>query len=134
MVGVLAAAAGVALAWEGLLPVAVFLLAGEYVAALYARGGGVDPWSALEAVALLALVELGVWSMQVRLRVSQERAVVLARAGALAALLAGSGAAAALVLATTGLPRASGIEWAAIGTAAAVAVLGVIARLSRETR
>ena len=57
---------------------------------------------------------------------------MLARLGSVAALLAGSAVAAALVLATIGLPRARGIEWAAMGTAAAVAVLSVIAVLSRR--
>ena len=130
--GLLTAAAALLLGWEGYIPVAVLLLAGEYVGSLYARGGGVDRWSLLEAVALLALGELCAWAIQLRVKVAQERAVVLARLGSLAALLAGSAAAAALVLATVGLPRARGIEWAAMGTAAAVGVLSLIAALSRR--
>jgi len=130
--GVLVAAASLLLGWEGLIAFAVLLLAGEYVGALYARGGRPDRWSLLEAVGLLALAELCAWSIQLRIKVAQERAVVLARLGSVAALLAGSAVAAALVLATIGLPRARGIEWAAMGTAAAVAVLSVIAVLSRR--
>jgi hypothetical protein len=130
--GVLVAAASLLLAWEDLAAFAVLLLAGEYVGGLYARRARLDRWSLLEAIALLALAELCAWSIQLRVKVAHERAVVVARIGSLAALLVGSVAAAALVLATAGLPRARGIEWAAIGTAAAVAVLAVIARLSRR--
>jgi hypothetical protein len=131
-VGVLVAAAAIVIGWEGLIAPALVLLAGEYVGSLYARGGGPDRWSLLVAVALLAFGELCAWSIQLRVKVAPERAVVAARVGSLAALLAGSAAAAALVFATAGLPRASGIEWSALGTAAAVGVLSLIAALSRR--
>jgi hypothetical protein len=60
-----------------------------------------------------------------------ERTVVLARARAVLLLVIGGAAAASLVLALAAAPVGGGLAWTVLGSVAAVAVVGLAARLSR---
>jgi hypothetical protein len=118
--------------WDELLPWALLLLGAEYAAQLVVRGGGVDGAAALVGAALLLLGELASWSLDLRTRVREEARSFRLRGLTVAAVTTAGLAAGALALAATDLDAGSGLPWAAVGAAAAVAVVAMIARLTRR--
>ena len=118
---------------DDLLPWALAVLAVAYTISLFVHGAAVDEAAPLVAAGLLLCGELAAWSLDERYAIAAERAVVLRRALALGALvLAGLGASAAVV-AFTASSAGNGLAWTALGAAAAVLVVGVVARLARRT-
>jgi hypothetical protein len=75
---------------EELLPAAMVCLGGAYAVAVIVHGASVDERAPLVAAGLLLCCELSAWSVDERPRVAAERAVVRARAAALAALTGGA--------------------------------------------
>jgi hypothetical protein len=112
-----------------LLPWAVVPLGIAYTVSLVIHGSGVDGGAPLVAVGLLLCAELAAWSIDEQFAIPAERAVVLARASALAALVLGSLVVATLVVALS-LAPASGLAWTVLGAAAAVGVVGLAVRLA----
>jgi hypothetical protein len=115
-----------------LLPWTLALLGVAYAIAIAARGSGVDEGAPLVGAGLLLCGELAAWSADERRQIRAERSVVVARGTsvivlALAGLLAGG-----LVLALAVAPVGGGLAWTFLGAAAAVAVVGIAARLGRE--
>ncbi len=128
----LAGVAGVALilaallaAWDDGLVVGPALLLVAYALSLADRGAGVDRAAPLVAVGLLAVVELGSWSLELR-DGAEERP--LARLPRLGLLLVGAGAASALVLTVGGVRTDAGLALWALGAAAAIGLLVLIAQ------
>jgi hypothetical protein len=115
---------------DDLLPWSVISLGIAYTVSLVLRGSGVDGGAPLVAAALLLSAELAAWSIDEQFAIPAERAVVVARASALAALVLGSLVVATLVVALS-LAPASGLAWTALGAAAAVGVVGLAVRLAR---
>jgi hypothetical protein len=113
-----------------LLPWAVVSLGIAYTVSLVLHGSGVDGGAPLVAAGLLLCAEFAAWSIDEQFAIRAERAVVLARASALAALVLGSLVVATLVLALSLVP-ASGLAWTVLGAAAAVGVVGLAVRLAR---
>jgi hypothetical protein len=113
------------------LPWALVLAGVAYAVPLFVRGSGVDEGAPLFAAGLLLCGELAAWSFDERWAMKTERAVTLARAGAVALLVLAGLAASALVLALAAAPVGGGLAWTVLGAAAAVAVVGLAARLSR---
>ena len=116
---------------SGLLPWAVLLLAVAYAIALVVRGAAVDGGAPLVAAGLLVCAELAAWSADERQAIAAERTVVVARATALAVLVAVSTTAAGLVVALSLAPGA-GLAWTVVGAAASVLVVGLAVRLSQQ--
>jgi hypothetical protein len=113
---------------DELLPWSLALVGVAYTIAILARGSGVDEGAPLVGVALLLCAELATWSLDERRAIAAERAVVVARATALAVLaIAGLGVG-ALVLALAAAPVGGGLAWTALGAAAAVLVVAIAAR------
>lgn len=113
-----------------LLASSLLLLGAAYVLGLLAGRHTLDEAAPLVAGGLLACGELAAWSVEQRPRVPAVGRLVLARFGAVALLvLAGTGVA-ALVLAAGAAPVGSGLGWTLVGTAAAVAAIGLAARLA----
>ena len=131
---VLLAAAGVVRGWETAPPFVAAGLAATYGIAVLVRHGPFERDAPLIAAALLLAVELCAWSIELRSPVGEEAAVLVARGLAVASLAAGALAASALVALTVAAPRANGVGWAALGAAAAVAAVTVIARLAGDPR
>jgi hypothetical protein len=131
MAGVMLAAVLVR-GWDELLPWTLLLLGAEYAAPLVVRGGAVDGVAALVGAALLLLGELASWSLDLRTRVREEAPSFRLRGLTVAAVTAGGLVAGALALAATDLDTGSGLPWAVVGAAAAVAVVAMIARLTRR--
>jgi len=113
---------------DELLPASLALVGIAYAIEILARGSGVDDGAPLVGVALLLCAELATWSLDERWTIKAERAVVLARGTALAALaLTGLGVG-ALVLALAAAPVGGGLVWTVLGAAATMLVVAVATR------
>jgi hypothetical protein len=127
-----AGVAGVALilvallaAWNDGLVAGPALLLVAYALSLADRGAAADRAAPLVAVGLLAAVEFGSWSLELR-DGAEERP--LARLPRLGLLLVGAGAASALVLTVGGVRTDAGLVLWALGAAAAIGLLVLIAQ------
>jgi hypothetical protein len=116
--------------WRGFLGLAIGLLALEYLASVYLRGGGLDLLSPLYAAALFVCAELGWLALEAGQGHRSWRGRVLATA---ALALAGAGVGFALLLAAL-LPLPGGPVLTLAGVAAAVALAGALAWLARARR
>jgi hypothetical protein len=115
-----------------LIPWPLACLGAAYAVALVVAARAVDDAAPLVAVGLLLCGEFAAWSIDERLRIPEERAVVRARALALAALALGSLAVAALLVALAASPAGGGLAWTALGAASAVAVVALAVGLARR--
>jgi Na+/H+ antiporter NhaD/arsenite permease-like protein len=116
--------------WPDGMPLAVALLAVEYVAAVYLRGGGLDLLAPAYAVALFVCAELGWLTLE-----SGAGHDPWAARGIAVALLACVGFLAGLgLLAVALLPFAAGPPLTAAGVLAAVAAAAALAWLARSSR
>ena len=129
---VIAGAAGVAFvlaallaAWDDGLTVGPVLLLLGYVLSLADGDIELDRAAPLFGIGLLAVVELGAWSLELR-DGAEERP--LARLPRLAVLLVAAGAVSTLVLAVGSLPIEAGLALWALGAAAAIGLLALIGR------
>jgi hypothetical protein len=116
-----------------LVPWPPAVLGVAYAIELVVRGTRVDDAAPLVAVGLLLCGELAAWSIDERLPIVAERAVVRARAAALGALAFGSLTVAALVVALAAAPAGSGLAWTVVGAGSAVAVVGLAVGLARRS-
>ena len=115
---------------DELLPWALIPLGIAYTLSLVLHGSSVDGGAPLVAAGLLVCAELAVWSLDERDAIAAERAVVLARASALAALVLAGLAVSGLVIALS-LAPANGLAWTVLGAVASVLVVGLAVRLAR---
>ncbi len=117
--------------WPSVIPWSIVALGASYGLELALRRDTVtiDAAAPVYGGGLLLLGELTYWSVELRGRQRAERPLLLRRTGALLLLAGGSTVVAALVLAVTSLSPAGGVVWHALGVAAAVAALALIARL-----
>jgi len=114
-----------------LLPWPIVCVGVAYAIPLFVRSRGIDEAAPLLGAGLLLCTELAAWSFDEHFRIRAERAVVVARGGALALLMLGALGSAALVLALAAAPVGRGLAWTVLGAAAAVVVVGLAARLGR---
>jgi hypothetical protein len=112
---------------------ALVLLAGEYGGALAAgEDTSVDAAAPLYAGGLLVLAELAYWSLELRGRGREERRVAVRRLTAVTALAICSVVVGAVVVVVTAVPLGGGLVWDAVGVAAAVGTLAIVALLARR--
>jgi hypothetical protein len=130
---VLLLAAGLALRVEVALPVAVAILGSEYVALIGFEGEALDTRAPVVAAALLAVAELGYWSLELRRPVADEAGTSLRRLGLLAALLGGVLALGVVLLALVEAVSAGGPAVDLLGAVAAVGALALLALAARGT-
>lgn len=116
--------AGSAVAWP------LFALAALYAATLR---GALDGRSVVYAAGMLLAAELAFFGIEHEPLVREEREVVLRRVAAAAGALAASALAGLLVLVVAGVDVGAGLPLAAVGAAAAVGLLLLVARLARAT-
>jgi len=126
-------AAGLALRVALVLPVAVALLGTEYIALLAFEGEALDTRAPIVAAALLAVAELGYWSLELRGPVADEAGTSLRRLGLLAALLFGVLALGVVLLALVEAVAAGGPAVDLLGAVAAVGALALLALAARRT-
>ena len=121
----------VALARAGLVAPGLGALLAGYATSLVARdSAALDAPAPLVGGALLVVAELAYWSVELRGKEPEDRAVVVRRVATLAALTAGAIGLGAAVLAATAFPLGGGLVWNVVGVAAAVAALALIAGLA----
>lgn len=125
----LALAVGVALRRAGVVPWTVFGLAALYAATL--RGSAVDGWSVAVGAGLLLAAELAYASIEHESRLRADRVIALRAVAAVCGLVAGGALVGLVVLTVAGLSVGAGLPLAAAGTAAAVGLLVLVARLAR---
>ncbi len=117
----------------GLLPWAIGVLGAQYAAALAIAGHTrVDGRAPAVAAGLVAVAELVAWSRELEPAFAHERTVLLRRALRIALVVVGSGAVAAGAISLAAAPLAAGLAGDALGIAAAVAALGLVAMLARR--
>jgi len=126
-------AAGLAVRVALVVPVAVAFLGAEYVALLAFEGEGLDTRAPLVAAALLAVSELGYWSLELRAPLADEAGTSLRRVGLLAALLVGVLAVGVVLLTLVEAVSAAGTGIDLIGAVAAVGALALLALAARRT-
>ena len=124
-------AAGLALRFSPALPVAVAILGGEYVALLGFEGEALDTRGPVIAAALLAVAELGYWSLELRHPVADEAGTSLRRLGLLAGLLIVVVGLGVVVLALVEAVSAGGPAVDLLGAAAAIGALALLALAAR---
>jgi hypothetical protein len=116
---------------SGAVPWALAALGGEYAAWIAVRGGDVDTRSPLYGAGLLLVAELAYWAIDRRSIAHAEAELETRRAAMLLVLLAVSIAVGAVLLAASSLSLGGGAAVEAVGVAAAVALLGIVASLVR---
>jgi hypothetical protein len=126
-------AIGLALRVTVAIPVAIALLGAEYVALLGFEGGALDARAPLVAGALLAVAELGYWSLELRTGVADEPGTYLRRIALLAALLLGVIGAGVVMLSLVEAVSAGGAAFDVLGALAAVGALVLVALAARAT-
>ena len=127
-------ALSLALGWASGVAWTLALLAGEYALGLTVGDGddGVDAAAPFYAAGLLLLAELSYWSIELRVPGRVDGRLTLRRLGALAGLALASIGLGTFVVAATAVSLSSGLLWDAIGAAAAVATLAILAQLARR--
>jgi hypothetical protein len=122
-------ALAVAVPLPSLVPWPLVILGGAYAWSL--GDGAVDQWAPVYAGGVLAIAELVYWSVELRGRAHDAERLTERRAALIAALALATVVAGGLVLAATSLRIGSGIAVDALGAAAAVVALGIVAVLAR---
>ena len=124
--------AGLALRVAIAIPVAIAIVGVEYVALLAFEGEALDTRAPVVAAALLAVAELGYWSLELRRPVADEAGTSLRRLGLLAVLLAGVLALGVVLLTLVEAVSAGGPAVDVLGAAAAVGALALLAFAARR--
>ena len=106
------------------LGAALFLAGATYVATVAAAGHSTDASAPLVAVLLLLCAELSAWSLDERLGIRAEPALVWRRGAAIATLGFAGLAVATLVVALSAVGPNHGLVWTVLGATAAVAAAG----------
>ena len=125
--GCVALAIGVTLGSAVAVPLAIALVAGAFMVAVAARGGGASFVVAAGGAALLAIAELAYWSTQLRLSSRIAPGVLGRRALATAILIATTLAVGLLAAALAQAPVPGGLGLLAVGVGAIVVAIAVAA-------
>jgi len=127
-----ALAAGLALRRPIGIPAAIFLLGAAYALRLLAEEDALDQRAPILAAALFATAELAYWSLELREGVADEAGAHLRRIGLLAGISLGTLALGIGLLALVAGIGTGGVAVEALGAAAAVATLALLALASRR--
>ena len=119
----------IVLRWPMLVPWAILVTAGGYVAGR-ADQSVVDGWAAVGGVLLLVAAELAIWSIEHDARIRTERSLTVRRITTLIVLGGAALLMNFLLLGTAAISTSAGVVLAAAGVAAAVGALVVVLRLT----
>ena len=120
-------ATGLALRWPLVIPGAICLLAAPYVAILGFEIEGIDTRAPLLAALLLAIAELGYWSLELRGALADEPGTYLRRVALIAGFAVGTIAGGTVVLVLVDEIAADGAAFDIAGAAAAVGAIALLA-------
>ena len=116
--------------WTPAVPMAVVLVGGGWAAALLLEGEGVDGAAPLVAAGLFVAAELAYWATAGR-AVAVDVGLVRRQAATVAGIAGASVCLGTLLLLVGGASVRGGLPLEALGVAAAIAALAVVARLAR---
>lgn len=119
--------------FAGLLPWALALAGAEYGAFLVIREGSIDGYAPIYAAGLLLVAELAYWSIERRVPALPGEGLTFRRGSLLVASCVAAGGISGLILAMAELSIHGGLWLEALGVAAAVGAVAVLARLARQT-
>jgi hypothetical protein len=108
-------------------------LGSEYAVWFAAQGSSLDEYTPLYAAIFLLVAELGHWSIERRVEAWSEPSLVLWRLGTLVVACGGAAAIAALVLVLAAAGGGGGAVLEALGAAAVIGALLVLASLVRRS-
>jgi len=128
--GAVVLAAGIALRLPVAIPWGVGLAGAGYAVARE-HHAVVDGWATVVGATLLLAAELAAWSIEHDRRIRAERAVVVRRIAALAALVAASALLGFVLVGAAAVSTSTGIALTTLGAASAVAAVAVVLRLLR---
>jgi hypothetical protein len=118
---------------DGFLPW-VFALAGaEYAAFLVIRESSIDGFAPIYAAGLLLVAELAYWSIERRVPALPGEGLTFRRGSLVLAACVAAGGVGGLILAMAELSVRGGLWLEALGVAAAVGAIALLARLARQT-
>jgi hypothetical protein len=123
--------AALVLRTAALIPFAVAVLGAEYVAIVGFEADALDTRAPVVAGGLIALAELGYWSLELRGGVTDESGTYLRRIAVLATLSLGVVALGAFLLALVAAVTTGGPVVDVVGAAAAVGAVALLALASR---
>jgi hypothetical protein len=123
----LAARSGPVLGWG------LAALGGEYAVLFAAQAGALDELTPLYAGAFFLVAELAFWSIEPRVPAWSEPGLVDRRLAYVAGVSAGAAAVAGLVLVVAAASGGGGAALEAIGVAATIGALGLVAMLVRRS-
>jgi hypothetical protein len=126
-------AAGAALWAASLLAPALVVLVAEYAVVAVGHGDRVDPAAPLVGAGLLLYAELASWAREAHPRVRDEWAVLTTRATVVAATTLAALGLGTLLLLAAAVPVGGGLARLAVGVAATIATLALVAVVARPT-
>jgi hypothetical protein len=114
------------------VPIAVCLLGAPYVARLGFEADALDTRAPLIAALLLAVAELGYWSLELRGTIADEPGTYLRRIALLAALFVGTIVAGTGILALVAVVATRGIAVDVVGVVAAAGAMALLVLAARR--
>jgi hypothetical protein len=117
----------------GILPWALVLAGAEYTAFLVIREGSIDGYAPIYGAGLLLVSELAYWGIERGVAATPGEGLTFRRATLVVCSCVAAGGIAGLILATAELSFHGGLWLEALGIAAAVGSIALLARLARQT-
>jgi hypothetical protein len=118
---------------EAVLPWALALAGAEYGVFLVIREESIDGWAPVYGAGLLLVAELAYWSLERRVPGPPREGLTFRRATLVTAGCVGAGGIGGLILAIGELSVQGGLWLEALGVAAAVGSIALLARLARQS-
>jgi hypothetical protein len=119
--------------FAGLLPWALALAGAAYAGFLVIREGSIDAYAPIYGAGLLLVAELAYWSIERRVPAPPGEGLTFRRGMLVVAGCVGAGGVGALILAVAEVSVRGGLWLEALGVAAAVGSIALLARLARQT-
>jgi hypothetical protein len=116
---------------HAVLPWALALAGAECAAFLVIRGGEIDGWAPIYGAGLLLVAELAYWSMERGVQGPPGEGLTFRRSTLVVTACVGAGGVGGLILAIAELSIRGGLWLEALGIAAAVGSIALLARLAR---
>lgn len=117
----------------GLLPWVLALAGAEYGAFLVIRESSIDGYAPIYAAGLLLVAELAYWALERPVPGAPGEGLTFRRGSLLVAACVAAGGISGLILAMAELSVHGGLWLEALGVAAAVGAIALLARLARQT-
>lgn len=126
-------ALGLATRWRAPVGLGMTLLGAQYAVLFAAHGSSLDEGTPAYAAGFLLVAELAYWSLERRVPAWTEHGLLLRRLGHLVGVCFAAAAVAALVMVAAASGGGGGVALEALGAAAAVGAVAVVALLVRRS-